>query len=147
MMLTRDGVSRVMKCFGVMRKNDDVSPLFTRRLKIIPRAQIKVTFKDENPYHQIKLMVIIKRHPAKGVRDASTSLSHPPGFTTKTSVTHANVGEICEDGPTNGEDMVNMPRVDAKVMDHSQEDDMVRVGHSMGYNLDGCLKDMERIIG
>ncbi|GJY96604.1 phospholipase-like, aminotransferase-like mobile domain protein, partial [Tanacetum coccineum] len=26
-------------------------------------------------------------------------------------------------------------------------DDMVRVGHSMGYNLDGCLKDMERIIG
>ncbi|GJZ17026.1 hypothetical protein Tco_0553149 [Tanacetum coccineum] len=72
------------------------------------------------------------------------------------------------------EDMVNMPRVDAKVMDHSQEvhdssngesvssfshkvhnggsildilDDMVRVGHSMGYNLDGCLKDMERIIG
>ncbi|GKD25403.1 hypothetical protein Tco_1231617, partial [Tanacetum coccineum] len=77
-------------------------------------------------------------------------------------------------GPTNGEDMVNMPRVDAKVMDHSQEvhdssngesvssfshkvhnggsildilDDMVQVGHSMGYNLDGCLKDMERIIG
>ncbi|GJU79068.1 hypothetical protein Tco_1276138 [Tanacetum coccineum] len=42
--------------------------------------------------------------------DASTSLSHPPGFTPKTSVTHANVGEICEDGPTNGEDMVNMPR-------------------------------------
>ncbi|GJX24265.1 hypothetical protein Tco_0228710 [Tanacetum coccineum] len=108
------------------------------------------------------------------IRDASTSLSHPPGFTPKTSVTHANVGEICEDGPTNGEDMVNMPRVDAKVMDHSQEvhdssngesvssfshkvhnggsildilDDMVRVGHSMGYNLDGCLKDMERIIG
>ncbi|GJQ96875.1 hypothetical protein Tco_0008014 [Tanacetum coccineum] len=29
-----------------------------------------------------------------GVRDASTSLSHPPGFTPKTSVTHANVGEI-----------------------------------------------------
>ncbi|GJW56539.1 hypothetical protein Tco_0103270 [Tanacetum coccineum] len=77
-------------------------------------------------------------------------------------------------GPTNGEDMVNIPRVDAKVMDHSQEvhdssngesvssfshkvhnggsilnilDDMVLVGHSMGYNLDGCLKDMERIIG
>ncbi|GJU11503.1 hypothetical protein Tco_1133899 [Tanacetum coccineum] len=28
-----------------------------------------------------------------GVRDASTSLSHPPGFTPKTSVTHANVGD------------------------------------------------------
>ncbi|GJS26994.1 RNA-directed DNA polymerase, eukaryota, partial [Tanacetum coccineum] len=109
---------------------------------------------------------LLNKLPAKGVRDASTSLSHPPGFTPKTSVTHANVGEICEDGPTNGEDMVNMPRVDAKVMDHSQEvhdssngesvssfshkvhnggsildilDDMVRVGHSMGYNLDGCL--------
>ncbi|GJX34701.1 RNA-directed DNA polymerase, eukaryota [Tanacetum coccineum] len=92
---------------------------------------------------------LLNKLPAKGVRDASTSLSHPP-------------------------DMVNMPRVDAKVMDHSQEvhdssngesvssfshkvhnggsildilDDMVRVGHSMGYNLDGCLKDMERIIG
>ncbi|GJW69569.1 hypothetical protein Tco_0126486 [Tanacetum coccineum] len=77
-------------------------------------------------------------------------------------------------GPTNGEDMVNIPRVDAKVMDHSQEvhdssngesvssfshkvhnggsilnilDDMVRVGHSMGYNLDGCLKDMEPLLG
>ncbi|GJR16473.1 hypothetical protein Tco_0799125 [Tanacetum coccineum] len=45
-----------------------------------------------------------------GVRDASTSLSHPPGFTPKTSVTHANVGEICEDGPTNGERMVICPR-------------------------------------
>ncbi|GJT98183.1 methyltransferase-like protein 17, mitochondrial [Tanacetum coccineum] len=117
---------------------------------------------------------LLNKLPANGVRDATTSLSHPPGFTPKTSVTHANVGEICEDGPTNGEDMVNMPRVDAKVMDHSQEvhdssngesvssfshkvhnggsildilDDMVRVGHSMGYNLDGCLKDMERIIG
>ncbi|GJX09553.1 RNA-directed DNA polymerase, eukaryota [Tanacetum coccineum] len=104
--------------------------------------------------------------PVDDASSASTSLSHPPGFTPKTSVTHANVGEICEDGPTNGEDMVNMPRVDAKVMDHSQEvhdssngesvssfshkvhnggsildilDDMVRVGHSMGYNLDGCL--------
>ncbi|GJW29066.1 hypothetical protein Tco_0045941, partial [Tanacetum coccineum] len=64
---------------------------------------------------------LLNKLPAKGVRDASTSLSHPPGFTPKTSVTHANVGEICEDGPTNGEDMVNMPRVDAKVMDHSQE--------------------------
>ncbi|GJW77498.1 hypothetical protein Tco_0139180 [Tanacetum coccineum] len=102
---------------------------------------------------------LLNKLPVKGVRDESTSLSHPPGFTPKTSVTHANVGEICEDGPTNGEDMVNMPRVDAKVMDHSQEvhdssngesvssfshkvhnggsildilDDMVRVGHSMG---------------
>ncbi|GJT80550.1 RNA-directed DNA polymerase, eukaryota [Tanacetum coccineum] len=108
---------------------------------------------------------LLNKLPAKGVHDASTSLSHPPGFTPKTSVTHANVGEICEDGPTNGEDMVDMPRVDAKVMDHSQEvhdsfngesvssfsykvhnggsildilDDMVRVGHSMGYNF-GCL--------
>ncbi|GJS90475.1 RNA-directed DNA polymerase, eukaryota [Tanacetum coccineum] len=61
---------------------------------------------------------LLNKLPAKGVRDASTSLSHPPGFTPKTSVTHANVGEICEDGPTNGEDMVNMPRVDAKVNDH-----------------------------
>ncbi|GJY13547.1 RNA-directed DNA polymerase, eukaryota [Tanacetum coccineum] len=26
-------------------------------------------------------------------------------------------------------------------------DDMVRVGHSMGYNLDGCLKDMEPLLG
>ncbi|GKF18849.1 hypothetical protein Tco_0063767, partial [Tanacetum coccineum] len=51
---------------------------------------------------------LLNKLPAKGVRDVSTSLSHPPG-------------EICEDGPTNGEDMVNMPRVDAKVMDHSQE--------------------------
>ncbi|GKA98219.1 hypothetical protein Tco_0826113 [Tanacetum coccineum] len=58
-----------------------------------------------------------------GVRDAEyPTLSHPPGFKPlKLLVTHANVGEICEDGPTNGEDMVNMPRVDAKVMDHSQE--------------------------
>ncbi|GKA93360.1 RNA-directed DNA polymerase, eukaryota [Tanacetum coccineum] len=64
------------------------------------------------------------------VRDASTSLSHPPGFTPKTSVTHANVGEICEDGTTNGEDMVNMPRVDAKVHGPFKEDmdkDLVRL--------------------
>ncbi|GKF52092.1 hypothetical protein Tco_0148559, partial [Tanacetum coccineum] len=38
---------------------------------------------------------LLNKLPAKGVRDAN--------------------------GPTNGEDMVNMPRVDAKVMDHLQE--------------------------
>ncbi|GJX30287.1 RNA-directed DNA polymerase, eukaryota [Tanacetum coccineum] len=81
---------------------------------------------------------------------------------------------ICEDGPTNGRRHGDMPKVDAKLWtfhrrfhDSSNEnsfflfhikvhnggsildilDDMVRVGHSMGYNLDGCLKDMERIIG
>ncbi|PWA54239.1 hypothetical protein CTI12_AA425870 [Artemisia annua] len=62
---------------------------------------------------------LLSKLPAKGVRDASTSLSHPPGFTPP--VTHANVGETCDDGPTNGEDMANMSRVDAKVMEHSQE--------------------------
>ncbi|GJS33077.1 RNA-directed DNA polymerase, eukaryota [Tanacetum coccineum] len=86
---------------------------------------------------------LLNKLPAKGVRDASTSLSHPPGFTPKTSVTHANVGEICEDGPTNGEDMG--VHNGGSILDIL--DDMVRVGHSMGYNLDGCLKDMERIIG
>ncbi|GJX57582.1 RNA-directed DNA polymerase, eukaryota [Tanacetum coccineum] len=65
---------------------------------------------------------LLNKLPAKGVRDASTSLSHPPGFTPKTSVTHANVGEICEDGPTNGEDMVNMPRVDAKVLGTNEKE-------------------------
>ncbi|GJZ56591.1 hypothetical protein Tco_0611784 [Tanacetum coccineum] len=43
---------------------------------------------------------LLNKLPAKGVRDASTSLSHPPVLTPKTFFTHANFGKICEDCPS-----------------------------------------------
>ncbi|GKE36131.1 RNA-directed DNA polymerase, eukaryota [Tanacetum coccineum] len=73
-----------------------------------------------------------------------------------------------------GAEKETTPLVNAKVMNNSQEvhessnresaspntcnvhnggsilevlEDMVRVGHSMGYNMEGCMKDIERIIG
>ncbi|GJU13036.1 hypothetical protein Tco_1135432 [Tanacetum coccineum] len=97
--------------------------------------------------------------------------NHPYVATSSLGMNREKVGLV--KGKNKENDLVKT-WVDAKVMDHSQEvhdssnggsvssfshkvhnggsildilDDMVRVGHSMGYNLDGCLKDMERIIG
>nr|GEX45471.1 RNA-directed DNA polymerase, eukaryota [Tanacetum cinerariifolium] len=95
-------------------------------------------------------------------------------FTPANSEAHANEGEFQDVAPGFGPDTVTSPRLDARVMDHSQEvhdsfngeasssilhanhnggsilgalEDMVRIGQSMGYQMEGCMKDMERIIG
>nr|GFC60933.1 RNA-directed DNA polymerase, eukaryota [Tanacetum cinerariifolium] len=95
--------------------------------------------------------------------EVSSSLSHPPGFTPDVSVIRN------ENGQTAKEILVV---VNAKVMNNSQDvykeascdnvdpnvvkkggsvlgvmEDMIRVGKAMGYSMDGCVKDLEQIIG
>ncbi|PWA94681.1 putative zinc transporter 10 [Artemisia annua] len=98
---------------------------------------------------------LLNKIPPKGVSDASPSLSHPPGFTPATSEAHANEGEVQGAAPGFGHDAVTSPKVDAKVMDHSQEvndsfngeasSSILRVNHNGGSIL-GVLEDMEYLI-
>ncbi|GJR42945.1 hypothetical protein Tco_1311048 [Tanacetum coccineum] len=100
-------------------------------------------------------------------KDAEPSLSHPPGFSPQVSNQTRN--DLTSDNATN-------MAVHSNVMKHTQEtlvsesscdisstriankmhkggsilsvlDDMIRVGQSMGYDMVGCSKDIENIIG
>nr|GEW67986.1 RNA-directed DNA polymerase, eukaryota [Tanacetum cinerariifolium] len=103
---------------------------------------------------------------AKGVaQDSDSSLSHPPGFTPKVSRQKNDHRGVDLNTET---DKVNSPLVHTKVMNNSQKvhenvtsngesafnyshnahngglilevlDDMIRVGQSMGYVMEGCL--------
>nr|GEV56904.1 uncharacterized mitochondrial protein AtMg00810-like [Tanacetum cinerariifolium] len=84
----------------------------------------------------------------------NSTFSHPPGFTSE-------VREIRQENEHVGVDLYNetdketSPMVHAKVMNFSQEggsilevmDGMIRVGQSMGYAMEGCMKDIEHTIG
>ncbi|GKC10751.1 RNA-directed DNA polymerase, eukaryota [Tanacetum coccineum] len=101
-------------------------------------------------------------------REPSPSLSHPPGFSVNRDDIATNIGD------TNGNvDKEPSTSFNAKVMNISQEvpevsncefvghqnfihnggsvlgvlDDIIKVGQSMGYTMEGCAKDLENIIG
>nr|GEZ30668.1 RNA-directed DNA polymerase, eukaryota [Tanacetum cinerariifolium] len=115
-----------------------------------------------------KIYDLLNKQPTGAVYDTSSSLSHPPGFTL--DISQVSKGDVAAN------DVVKetTPLVNAQVMYSSQEvhessngesaapthskvlnggsilevlEDMIRVGHSMGYNLEGCMKDIECIIG
>nr|GEY63946.1 RNA-directed DNA polymerase, eukaryota [Tanacetum cinerariifolium] len=96
----------------------------------------------------------------------SPSLSHPPGFTPEVSEKHDDIATN-----HNATNYVSA-NVNAKVMNTSQEvpveslsesvgkhiinnggsvlgvmEDIIRVGQTMGYTMEGCAKDLEAIIG
>nr|GFC02899.1 RNA-directed DNA polymerase, eukaryota, reverse transcriptase zinc-binding domain protein [Tanacetum cinerariifolium] len=76
----------------------------------------------------------------KGVaQDSDSSLSHPPGFTSEVSRQENDHRGVDLNTKT---DKVNSPIVYTKVMNNSHE-----VGQSMGYVIEGCMKDIEHIIG
>nr|GEZ89676.1 RNA-directed DNA polymerase, eukaryota [Tanacetum cinerariifolium] len=102
----------------------------------------------------------------------SPSLSHPTGFTPVVSETPKE-GDAVDVKTANNNDQEYPSVVNAKVMNSNVEipessngvsistskghvnnggsildvlEDMIRVGQSMGYNLEGCMKDIERII-
>ncbi|GKC58913.1 RNA-directed DNA polymerase, eukaryota [Tanacetum coccineum] len=109
------------------------------------------------------------------VQDSKSSFSHPPGFTQevlkKTQENEHVVEDLCNE---TGKE--TSPLVHAKVMNFSYEvhknetpnedstshyshnvhqggsifevmDCMIQVGKSMGYTMEGCMKDIEHIIG
>nr|GEV72325.1 RNA-directed DNA polymerase, eukaryota [Tanacetum cinerariifolium] len=115
---------------------------------------------SEDPF---KIYDILKKQTRGETREMSSSLSHPLGFTPK-------VSEIQKENDQGAEEFPSL--VNAKVINNSQEvyqeinresvdlnvvkkggsilevlEDMIRVGQAMGYTMDGCVKDFERIIG
>ncbi|GJS82400.1 RNA-directed DNA polymerase, eukaryota [Tanacetum coccineum] len=74
-----------------------------------------------------------KQDERKNVVESDTSISHPPGFTQEKDVSQSKVprGTCLNKG--------------GSILDAL--DDMIKVGQIMGYDMDGCVKDMERIIG
>nr|GEZ45487.1 hypothetical protein [Tanacetum cinerariifolium] len=106
---------------------------------------------------------LLRKQPGDDSHEASSSLSHPPGFTPDVSVIQNENGQSAKEIPV---------VVNAKVMNNSQDvykeascdnvdpnvvkkggsvlgvmEDMIRVGKAMGYSMDGCVKDLEQIIG
>nr|GEW41474.1 RNA-directed DNA polymerase, eukaryota [Tanacetum cinerariifolium] len=105
---------------------------------------------------------LLKKHPKGAVNESDPSLSHPPGFTPMAS---RQVDDPIGEGIDTGFVKESSPSVHSKVMNNSEEvyvkkvskgnsefrhshihkggsileilDDMVRVGQSMGYDMDG----------
>nr|GFA05607.1 RNA-directed DNA polymerase, eukaryota [Tanacetum cinerariifolium] len=67
--------------------------------------------------------------------EVSSSISHPSGFTPDVSVIQNE----------NGQSTKEIPVVEGSVL--GVMEDMIRVGKAMGYSMDGCMKDLEQIIG
>ncbi|GJQ98395.1 RNA-directed DNA polymerase, eukaryota [Tanacetum coccineum] len=124
---------------------------------------------SEDPFH---IYDLLNKKPNDTGHVASPSMSHPPGFTPVDSEVREEVRND-EAIPDTGIDKEASPVINSKVMFNSQEvreasfgdsaaqnignqhkggsilvvlEDMIRVGHSMGYNLEGCMKDIERIV-
>ncbi|GJS89129.1 RNA-directed DNA polymerase, eukaryota [Tanacetum coccineum] len=115
---------------------------------------------SEDPFN---IYDLLKKRTGGETCEVSSSLSHPPGFTQE-------VSEIREENDQGAEEFPSL--VNAKVMNNSQEvyqetnsesvdpnvvkeggsvlgvlEDMIRVGQAMGYKMDGCVKDLQHIIG
>ncbi|GKB00187.1 RNA-directed DNA polymerase, eukaryota, partial [Tanacetum coccineum] len=118
---------------------------------------------------------LLKKPPNTTVPESDPSLSYPPGFTPDVSQQEkqnddvVHVREDCNVSPIQNE---NSRAAQSKAMDpcigksscefstsvHSRKslnggsildvlDDIIKVGQSMGYDMEGCSKDIERIIG
>ncbi|GJX59094.1 RNA-directed DNA polymerase, eukaryota [Tanacetum coccineum] len=118
---------------------------------------------------------LLKKPPNTTVPESDPSLSHPPGFTPDVSQQEkqnddvVHVREDCNVSPIQNE---NSRAAQSKTMDprigksscefstsvHSRKslnegsildvlDGIIKVGQSMGYDMEGCSKDIERIIG
>nr|GEW68116.1 RNA-directed DNA polymerase, eukaryota [Tanacetum cinerariifolium] len=129
-------------------------------------SSIPINHIDESEKQQSKdpfnIYRLLRKHPGDDSHEVSSSLSHPPGFTPDVSVIRNENGQSAKEVPV---------VANAKVMNNSQDvykeascdnvdpnvvkkggsvlgvmEDMIRVGKSMGYSMDGCVKDLEQII-
>ncbi|GKD26467.1 RNA-directed DNA polymerase, eukaryota [Tanacetum coccineum] len=115
---------------------------------------------------------LLNKHPKRVAHELDPSLSHPPGFTPKLP---RQEDDFIDDGLDNDIVKENSPSVHSQAMNSFEEfhvnevskghsesscshnhkggsilellDDMVRVGKSMGYEMEGCIKDIGHIIG
>ncbi|GJV29165.1 RNA-directed DNA polymerase, eukaryota [Tanacetum coccineum] len=128
--------------------------------------------RSEDPFY---LYDLLKQNPKGAASDSSSSFSHPSGFTPVALDSRQENIQI-GDEHNHGSDKVNSSLVNARVMRNSQVvhdnvtskgesalhsihnsqaggsilevlDNMIQVGQSMGYAMEGCMKDIEHIIG
>nr|GEY08780.1 signal peptide peptidase-like [Tanacetum cinerariifolium] len=127
---------------------------------------------EQQPDDLFGLYNLLKKHPKGAINESDPSLSHPLGFTPNAS---RQVDDPIGEGIDTGFVKESSPLVHSKVMNNSEEvhvkevskgnsefrhshnhkggsilevlDDMVRIGQSMGYDMDGCINEIEHIIG
>ncbi|GJW35020.1 RNA-directed DNA polymerase, eukaryota [Tanacetum coccineum] len=108
---------------------------------------------------------MLNRNPTHVAKELDPSLSHPPGFTSVESQQEETNGGDKELPNSAAPNVVNNSEVPANESCNGESDGisslnsanggsfldvmdgLVRVGQSMGYKMDGCLKDLENIIG
>ncbi|GJU33149.1 RNA-directed DNA polymerase, eukaryota [Tanacetum coccineum] len=108
---------------------------------------------------------MLNRNPTHVAKELDPSLSHPPGFTPVESQQEETNGGDKELPNSAAPNVVNNSEVPANESCNGESDGisslnsanggsfldvmdgLVRVGQSMGYKMDGCLKDLENIIG
>nr|GEU89014.1 RNA-directed DNA polymerase, eukaryota [Tanacetum cinerariifolium] len=128
---------------------------------------------DQQPEDPFCIYDVLNKKPKGLAQDSDSSLSHPPGFTPEVSQQENDHRGVDLNTET---DKMNSPLVHTKVINNSQEvhenvisngefafsyshnahngglilevlEDMIRVGQSMGYAMEGCMKDIKHIIG
>ncbi|GJS34390.1 RNA-directed DNA polymerase, eukaryota [Tanacetum coccineum] len=106
----------------------------------------EATQHSEDPFGFYNLL---KKPPASIVLESDPSLTHPPGYTPEPSQQ-----EIHNDA---SDPSVTEPSSEFSTSFHSRKtynggsildvlDDVIKVGQSMGYDMEGCSNDIERII-
>nr|GEY74270.1 RNA-directed DNA polymerase, eukaryota [Tanacetum cinerariifolium] len=150
----------------------DASPSPISNSEYINKEQYAAQQNFDDPFGFYELL---KKPPNTTVPESDPSLSHPLGFTPDVSQQEkqnndaVHVREDCYVSPIQNE---NSRAAQSKAMDprigesscefstsvHSRKslnegsildvlDDIIKVGQSMGYDMEGCSKDIERIIG
>ncbi|GJZ91655.1 hypothetical protein Tco_0663582 [Tanacetum coccineum] len=117
---------------------------------------------SEDPF---EIYEMLNRNPTHVAKELDPSLSHPPGFTPVESQQEETNGGDKELPNSADPNVLNNFEVPANESCNGKSDDisspnfanggsfldvldgLVRVGQSMGYEMDGCLKDLENIIG
>ncbi|GKE18157.1 hypothetical protein Tco_1425734, partial [Tanacetum coccineum] len=130
---------------------------------------------SEDPFGLYPLLNKENIELARKVTEEDHSLSHPPGFTSEEGLNEGNnvnldmkdLGENerddnsfvnLEDGKDNSESVNKnseskrsghskysvLPRTGGSILNLMEE--VVKVGQTMGYNMDGCIKDITKII-
>ncbi|GJT32677.1 RNA-directed DNA polymerase, eukaryota [Tanacetum coccineum] len=141
--------------------------IFGTNLASGSKLQLNVEGDNQMSDDPFEIYDILKKQNLGDNREPSPSLSHPPGFSmNRDTATNIEVS----DGSVEKEQSTPLS---AKVMNTSQEipeglngdfvrqqnsthnggsvlgvlDDIIKVGQSMGYTMEGCAKDLENIIG
>ncbi|GKF46779.1 hypothetical protein Tco_0136581 [Tanacetum coccineum] len=82
-----------------------------------------------------------KRDKGEANSGLDSSIPFPPGFTPEREFQHVDAQEV-----QGMENSLSKRRSEGGSI-LEVIDDMIKVGQSMGFNMEGCMNDMEKIIG